>query len=518
MATKKTATKTAKAPEKSHEFTDRLRAAAIAWAESGKDGSFLLPDTAAYSAVLYEVSEGRLGEKPPAGDRSRYVKGANFMKTEAGRRLAELFLEETKVSAQAVASEYDVATQHIGEDAPEHLGRLLAWMIYRMGPTWTETLAVHTAYAVVEIARKDAEDRAAKAEKQLAAIKRPPLRQGTAALRAMLKTDVHVTQARRRGHMAGRELTPQQAEARKLFRYDPLGWSERLVVHGLASLAREQGLLDAHPWAQRPQAGQRQDRIRIAFPGITELARMIGFEPDADGKIDRQTRRTVERALIDLSQKARWIAVPVLLPPKGAKGKWSEDIEVSQTLWIEASTTLMERGVYLNLHPAAVASHMRSFINIPNLAAKYESARLALGMRQMRDELAICDDYMRSLALAQIVSRKRAAEGSAAAFSVKKVNHETLLKTLDLEAFAKKNGQKPAAERVEQALQFCIEVGSLLSYERAEHGWLLQLPHPDAELDEQLVLSVFEPTDPTIETSADALEGLPIAVVEVGTG
>jgi hypothetical protein len=342
------------------------------------------------------------------------------------------------------------------------------------------------------------------AERRVAEVRRTPLRKGTGAMRAMLKTDVHVTAARRRNQHAGRELTPQQVEARKLFRYEPLGWAERLVVHGLASLAREQGLLDSHPWATRPMLGQAPTRIRMAYPGASELGRVIGAKLDTSGKIPRETRRTIERALRSLCNVPRWIAMPVLVPSRAANGKPIEDIEVIQTLWIEASETLIDPGAYLSLHPAAVASHMRSYIEVPDLAAQYDAARRALGRAKMLDEWAIADDYYRSLALAQPgVGRRAVSSGPDGAREtdgvlIKKIATSTLLRVLALEGFAKKHGIAKAIERARDANRFCVETGSLLNFEPTDGGWFVHMPHPDLRhVDaEQLVLLANDEAPP----------------------
>lgn len=331
-------------------------------------------------------------------------------------------------------------------------------------------------------------DELARLRRELERAKRPRLRKGTATLRNLLTTETHVDKVRRRGRASGRALTSEQAEAFKLFRYQPLGWSERLSIHGLATIANEQGLLDSHPWAKtsRPIAGHPKNRIRLEYPGTTELARVIGYAENKQGKIGRSDRRTVERALRQLCTLPRWIAVPVLVPPAKKGGDWMDDVEITQTLWVEAATTVFSQGVYLNLHPAAFTSHLRSFLEVEALASAYKAARDALGYRQMRDEWAIADDYVRWRAICQVVGGARELAPAEPGTTVEqltlevKVKDDRLLQTLGLWDLARKQGRPTARQRTEDALAFCRQMGTLLDAELEGEVWTLTVPHPDA--------------------------------------
>jgi hypothetical protein len=202
-------------------------------------------------------------------------------------------------------------------------------------------------------------DRAEQREAEARARRFPTLRRGTAFMRTLLTTERHVVDAVRR---AGGKIAPTDAEFRRLFKYQPLGAAERLVMHALASHARDIGMLNAHPWATASGAmpkkpGEEPPRVRIPYPGTSEIARILGYADEADGKISRARRTTIEGAIKALTSKPRWIAMRVLLPPARKGGEWIEDTEVRQELWITASATVMTRGIFLNLHPAAIASH-----------------------------------------------------------------------------------------------------------------------------------------------------------------
>lgn len=379
----------------------------------------------------------------------------------------------------------------LGDGGPQRRLSPYEWAVtHHLGPQESLELAL----GIERLAREEAERRASVLEQQLQDARRPTLRAGTATLRAMLRTDVHVAAARRKGRASG-TLTQAEAEARKLFKYEPLGWAERLCVHGLASLAREQGLLDSHPWAlsRRPVKGQPSPRVKLPFPGISELAKVIGYQPNADGKIERAHRASIEKALQSLCAVPRFIAVPILEPPKKKGGRWTEDLEVTQTLWVEASAQLIGRGVYLNLHPAAIASHLESFVSVPDLAARYEAARESMNKRQMRDEWAIADDYLRLLARAQVASVRGRDEAKLLPLPADvaltegmrtvsaRVAQETVITTLGLETTERKRGARHALDRVQDAWAFCQQMGSLLTTPVLTDGvWELELPHPDA--------------------------------------
>lgn len=368
-------------------------------------------------------------------------------------------------------------------------------------------------------ARYDAERRAAEAEAERDALaqqleeerakrRRPALRQGLGWLRASMQRPEHVGNARKRGQLAGR-LTPEEAEARRLFKYEPLGWAERLVVHALAALAREHKLLDAHPTALqvRPHADTPAPRVRLTFPGVAELARIAGYEPDASGRIPKEIRAVIENALRDLTTRPRWVAEPVLVPaPRHGRAKRGngrpglvEDLRVTQTLWVEATATVLTRHTELLLHPVAFASHLASYVPVGNLAARYDAAKRAIGRRQMRDEWAAADDYLRYLAAVKLKDRRATAERAGAtpeeaAAMVTAGNlvvradvaDKTLREALGIARLTRDRGESVTRERVADALAFASAMGTLRAYRLDEDAtaptWRLELAHPGVQL------------------------------------
>jgi hypothetical protein len=360
--------------------------------------------------------------------------------------------------------------------------------------------AVYSAELEALTARAiDAERRAEKAERR----RFPQLRQGIGFLRATSQRPTSVESARRLVEAKGRELTTRDREARKLFQYQPLGWAERLVVHALAAIAREEGLLDAHPYAlqRRPDENTPTMRVRIPFPGLAEVARVARFEADADNRISKETRRTVERALKRLTQETRWIAEPVSV--KIGK-EWVEDVRVTQTVWVEASTTLFTARTMLDLHPVAFASHLSSYMPADDLAARYSAARKAIGKSRMLDEYAACDDYLRYLYSVSVGSvrgsaRKKAKHAGAARLAVvqagreaasmivagdvslmRKVKDKTLREAIGMQRLARDRGETLARRRVEDSLAFSHAMGTIRSYHlgesvNGEPMWYLEL-------------------------------------------
>lgn len=342
----------------------------------------------------------------------------------------------------------------------------------------------------------------------------PALRQGLGWLRATTATrEAHVADARKRGQLGklGPRLTTEEAEARKLFKYEPLGWAERLVVHALAALAREQGKLEAHPRAlrRRTMAADDAPRVRLAFPGVAELARVAGYEPDASGRIPKEAREAIQRALQALTTRPRWVAEPVLVPVKrGRREELVEDVRVMQTLWVEASSTVLTKHVELRLHPVAFASHLASYVPVGNLAARYDAAKRAIGRPRMRDEWAAADDYLRYLASVKLgdvrataaraakasgaTPDEGAARGAAAVAAVgdsvhADVTDATLRDALGLSRLARDRGEAVARERVADALAFAQAMGTLRAYalEEGTKGptWRLELAPPAVHAD-----------------------------------
>jgi hypothetical protein len=343
---------------------------------------------------------------------------------------------------------------------------------------------------VAEARAAEAERQREEAERQLAEEKerqRRPYkqRQGTAFLASLAKTERHVTKARHRHQDA---LSEADTQGRKLFRYEPLGWAERVVVTGLANLARAEGKLDAHPTALAtlPHKDQPAPAVRIAFPGFEELARWCGAKAGPDGRVPRDTRDTLDRALKRLTTEPRWIAEPVLVPVRGREPL--RDIRVHQTLWVSASSLVLSGGVTLDLHPVAVASMLASFVEVEGgLLERYESARKALGKRQMRDEWAIADDYLRHLATVKAMDQRLHPAPAGATVGSQRleadVARKTFRKQLGLDTVAKKRGERDALARETDALNFCREMGTLLSWSerpgQEDTVLVLALRHPD---------------------------------------
>jgi hypothetical protein len=348
----------------------------------------------------------------------------------------------------------------------------------------------------------DAERRAATAEQEAARLReslnderqrkrRLPLRQGTAYLSAVLTREDHVAKARRR---VAERLSEEETALRKLFTYQPLGYAERLAIVGLAAFAREQGVLEAHPTAlsARPLADQPAGRIRMAFPGYSELARVVGYEPGPDGKIPKATRTTLERALKSLCTIPRYIAEPVLVPVRNRAGKvveWTKDTRVTQALWVEASTTVLAKNLMLDLHPVAVASMLASWVSVDNLAARYERARREIGRPRMLDEWAIADDYLRWLAGVKAQGQRKQGAGEVGEVKggersvTAEVSQATFRHAVGLRSVVRDRGERIAAQRERDALAFCQAMGTLRNavLRPGVEGpvWALTLSHPD---------------------------------------
>ena len=331
---------------------------------------------------------------------------------------------------------------------------------------------------------EDAERRAREAEQR----RRPTIRQGTAVLRAWMQRPEHVTKARRTAQQR-HSLTKEQAEARKLFEYQPLGMAERAVLNSLAAIAREEKKLDVHPWAKqrRPVVDESSDtpapRVQVRFPGFSKLAHIAGAEPDARGRISKEDRELMERALRSLCTQPRWIAEPVLVRQKGPNGRprFIEDVRVTQTLWIEASGLLASGECQLNLHPIAIASHLASYVEIPNYLARCRAAVRQIGLKRFRDEMGACDDYLRLLAMGEAGRRRREEEENADGGTPRRMvtaGEEVFFKDLGADtlrdAFGlgggklRDRGATVMAQRLEEALAYSQAMGTIRSFELVE--------------------------------------------------
>lgn len=520
-------------------ITAKIEEAAAAWVEQREDPTAVvevaeeLPDGTVVSwrvddVIAHEMTFGKRGTEAQTDVGRAALEG--FCHS-AGRRLAELCLRDTGLRAQDVAEAMERGPSlGAGAAPPDALAGALKWLVARFGGAQPAVrvqrgrIGYYWFLAFATIARSEADARADEADRR-AQHSRPVLRQGFSSVRMMIQTQSHVEQARRKSQQLNLPLSPQELEGRRKFVYQPLGWAERLVIHALATIAREQGMLDSHSWATaaKPVKGMEAPRVRLRYPGHSEIARILGHKPDQDGKIPRATRETIERALDDLTRKPRWIAMPVLVPIFSGKrrqgdrpDRWVEDVEVTQTLWAELSETMgvvdeQSRGVWLNLHPVAIASHVRSFMDVPDLGRRYEEARKTLKARQMRDEWAIADDYLRVLAVGVAAGRRREAisliGSEARPIAVgdlrltKRVRLDRLLQVLGLAAYAKKQGLPAGLKRVEDAWAFCREMGSLISatYDAKERMFVLTLPDPEVRESDETQLLLMEPEDADVE-------------------
>jgi hypothetical protein len=492
-----------------------------------EDGGPPVTLTAADNAAASVVIARHLGPDAPDGTRTLVFPGnlTTGPHTElptaahAAARLTEL-LEKGQIPRDEWAALLErQRTRADGTRAPL-LGEFLEAHSQIHGRDWAP---LHTAIVHeldIRIRLEAEERRAAEAEAERDALaqqleeerarkRRPPaLRQGIGFLRAIAQRATHVDEALKRGQLGklGARLTTAEAEARKLFKYEPLGWKERLVVHALAAIAREQGKLEAHPWALRrkPLAADDAPRVRIAFPGVAELARVAGYQPDASGRIPKEVRRVLENALRDLTTRPRWVAEPVLVPvQKGRRTELVEDVRVVQTLWVELAATALTRHAELRLHPVAFASHLASYVPVGDLAARYEAARRAVGGRRMLDEWATADDYLRYRASVKLGDARAgavraakgdgatpdeaAAHGAAAVAAVgdsirADVSDATLRDALGIAHLTRDRGAAPARKRVADALAFAQAMGTLRTFtlEDGTKGptWRLELAPP----------------------------------------
>jgi hypothetical protein len=162
-----------------------LKRAAIAWAERRElatEGRMALlreslPDGTTLEwevtdAVEHVFSGGITGSLPPDTPLGRIAAG--YLYTMMGRRLAELVLEGTGLSASAIADAFE-AYELSGTDAA-HVGpplvTVMEWLSVYLGgreavASMLATLQVHFYYAFARIARAEAEERAASLEGEL---------------------------------------------------------------------------------------------------------------------------------------------------------------------------------------------------------------------------------------------------------------------------------------------------------------------------------------------------------------
>lgn len=354
--------------------------------------------------------------------------------------------------------------------------------------------------AFERFAREEAERQLA--AERLARGRRRSTRAGTGFLRSFFTDHDDVTSETRArldavtaasanlnpAQLAQLELSPETLEAREMYAPDQLDTYELLVSVGLATIAHERGLVDGHYWAirgNRPIAGTPIDRIAIPYTGTTEIARALG-----ERNPERATRSNLEDGLKRLCKDDRPIPVPVRV--KLPTGQYVDDIEVTWTKWVEVSGTVLTRHGFLYLHPIAVATQARSFVPLDDLLPRLLAARDAIGGERLRDEWARADLYLRWIAGNMAcggrlgAAKLAAVTGSEPAVTVgeltltRDVTEEKLWTRTGLIRQRRKLGPAGLRERLEMALAFCVEMGSLLAWRRDSTGkYWLTLPHPD---------------------------------------
>lgn len=426
-------------------------------------------------------------------------------------RRTRLTDDELRAEAQRLLTHAERGVQPsfydwVDKDAPELL-RGRPW------PTFRLASALHAA--AMRRAGQELERARAELEKERAKPKRPEIRVGTGYLRSTNTREEHVAKARRKVEVAGLELSPEDRENRLAFRFEPLGWAETLVVHGLTHIAWELGLLDTHPSAltAKPLLFDAPTlRVRIPFPGYAELAHIVGFDTDASGRIPKETRQTLERALRNLTTIPRWISQRVLVPVrKGKRLEYVPDERVTNTLWVELEGTLKTKQATLTLHPVAFSAHLASYVAVGNLAARWAAARRAIGRPRMRDEWARADEYFRLLAGVELANgngRRLITSGDGGEIVTagdvvlpKEIDDETLRDALVITRLARSRGETAARARVEDALRFAQAMGTIRTFrllvgKRNQAKWYLELLDPGiqrGEVDPDQVLMLPPP-------------------------
>ena len=342
-----------------------------------------------------------------------------------------------------------------------------------------------------------------------------PLRQGANFLEGISHGALAASKAleRKRQEVTENEhheiLSESNREGLELFRYEPLTWAERLAVTALANIALAEKRLEESPSALsvRPLVDAPQPRIRIPFPGYSELAKWCGAMPGPDGRMPRGLTKALKHALDSLSKSTRWITEPVLVRDKG--GALIPRYRINQALWVEMNTIYPTGETAMDLHPAAVGSILRSYVErAPDLYERYESARKSIGAREMRNEWSILEDYLlrRALIVAgdafrqSLPEKARSGKAKKAARAAAKltdhgeaegertvefdISRTHLWELLKLDAVAKKQGRSEALERERDAFAFCKATGTLLARterlgKNGDTVFVCTLPHPD---------------------------------------
>lgn len=434
--------------------------------------------------------------------------------------VSAMFLVASKQSSTSIIPDDDLA------DAPSAWATVLFWLAEHLGPDGDRadraTEAVDVRYLILAFRKietaesaaqieeaeqraSDADARAASLEKalvQTVQVARPIPELSTGTLHALMaRASKSIRRARRQPHLgADQRKILKEFEAAKL---ETVSHHELYVLVVLATLAKSLGLLQAHPWAITPKVMEPPGRIRVPFPGYSELARILNMKEDKDGRIPKSVRKGLEDAVNRLSSEDRFIVVRVAVA--GANGKTQFVESVSRDKWI-VKTIIPETGeTFLDIHPATIATALRSYTQVDSLPSRYEAARETLQLREIRRDHVAAELYMRQLQLGTFgATRGRAralakqgkeAPGIEGPSLAKKVAHETLLDTLNLKSYAKKNGRKAVTDRIIEDLNFCKEVGSLLSFAVDGSNWELVLPDPDNHAEQAIELPLLDEVD-----------------------
>lgn len=362
----------------------------------------------------------------------------------------------------------------------------------------------------------DAEQRAAQAEQRASAaeqalaiqVTRPLAELPTGALHAYMARARKTLQRTRRLKGRGVAISAEQTKILREFesaKLETLNHHELYVLIGLATIAKDAGLLETHPWAMMPKATESEPgRVRVPFPGYSEIARVLRFKEDKDGRIPKAVRQGLEDAINRLCEEERFIVSRILVQSPNGKGTHITEA-IARDRWIVKQIVPDTGDVFLLLHPATIATALRSYQSVPDLPAQHQAAKEKLGLRELRPDHIAADLYMRQLQLGTWGSHRSKMRRLAkkdvtlppmdGVSTVKSVSHATMLETLNLVAYAKKNGKARGVERVVEDLRFAVEMGTLLSFEANGANWDLVLPDPDASVETAIQLPLLDEQD-----------------------
>jgi len=339
---------------------------------------------------------------------------------------------------------------------------------------------------------------------------RRAIRQGATFLEGITYGAANAAKRNKRAQEDQTEIVSDATrEALALFRYEPLTTDDRYIVTALSNIALAETLLDESPAALsvRPMADAPRARIRILFPGYSELAKWCGASPGEDGKMPRGLTKALKHALESLTTAPRWITELVLA--RTPSGELEPRYRVTQALWVELTTLYPTGEIALDLHHAAVGAILKSYVErAPDLYDRHNAARVALGAREMRDEWSILEDYLlrRAMVLAGDAvtqtlpkgGRSKKAQRAARATTFLPnageaegdrtvtfdIARGTLWELLKLDTMVRDRGRSYALERERDAFEFCRLTGVLgsVTERKGKTGdvvFVCTMPHPD---------------------------------------